>query len=56
MAAVPGIMEELSGQVQRDQETRRDRARSRRRPGEVDDTIEDADLERRMRAASGDDE
>ncbi len=56
MAAVSGIMEELSAQVQRDQESRRDRVRSRRRSGPEDDTVEDPELERRMRVASGDDE
>jgi CBS domain-containing protein len=55
MAGVSGIMEELAAQVQRDQESRRDRVRSRRRPDE-DETTEDPDLERRIRAATGEDE
>lgn len=55
MAGVSGIMEELTAQVQRDQESRRDSVRSRRRPA-VDDTAEDPDLERRIRAATGEDE
>lgn len=55
MAGVSGIMEELTAQVQRDQESRRQRTRSRRRPA-VDDTTEDSDLERRIRVATGDDE
>jgi CBS domain-containing protein len=56
MAGVAANMEELVAQVQRDQETRRAHERSRRRAGAVDETVGDADLERRIRAASGDDE
>ncbi|HTS32766.1 MAG TPA: CBS domain-containing protein [Thermoplasmata archaeon] len=55
MAGVSGIMEELAAQVQRDQESRRERVRSRRR-SPTDETVEDADLERRIRVATGDDE
>lgn len=55
MAGVSGIMEELTAQVQRDQESRRDRGRNRRRPP-ADETSEDPDLERRIRVATGDDE
>ncbi len=55
MAGVSGIMEELTAQVQRDAESRRDRVRSRRRPV-VDETTEDPELERRIRAATEDDE
>jgi CBS domain-containing protein len=55
MAGVSGIMEDLTAQVQRDQESRRDRVRTRRRPA-VDETSEDPELERRIRAATGDDE
>jgi CBS domain-containing protein len=55
MAGVSGIMEDLTAQVQRDQESRRDRIRTRRRPA-VDETSEDPELERRIRAATGDDE
>ena len=54
MAAVSGIMEELSAQVQRDQESRRDGCGAGR-SGPEDDTVEDPELERRMRVAvSGD--
>ncbi len=55
MAGVSGIMEELTAQVQRDQESRRGRTRGgRRAPG--DETVEDADLEERIRATTGDEE
>ena len=55
MAGVSGIMEELTAQVQRDAESRRDRARTPRR-ATVDESVEDPELEQRIRAATSDDE
>ncbi|EQD51460.1 Cystathionine beta-synthase, core domain protein, partial [mine drainage metagenome] len=53
MAAVSAILEELGGQLRREGESRRKQARSRRRPA-ADESIDDPDLERRIRAATGD--
>lgn len=57
LAGVSDLLEELDGQTRRVREARRQRDRSARaRPGEDDAPVDDADLERRIRTATGGDD
>lgn len=57
MAGVAGLLDELTAQVRRAEESPRGKGRRRGLPPETEDvTSEDPDLEAKIRAASGDDE
>jgi CBS domain-containing protein/ribosome-associated translation inhibitor RaiA len=57
MAGISGLMDELTSQVQRSQETRRTKGRRRPAAGAEDDTeLVDPELERKIRTATAEDE
>jgi ribosome-associated translation inhibitor RaiA len=57
MAGISGLMDELTSQVQRSQETRREKGRRRSAGAAEDDTeLVDPELERKIRSATAEDE
>lgn len=57
MAGVSGLLDDLAAQTHRVHEGTRQRSRSRGRPSEFEESpVEDPELERKIRAVSGDDE